>query len=117
MMGYVAHDLVGAEIIAEACVVADLTHVDLELVLDGDDEFDPDVFRGLLAERPMFTVWMVKAGESVGIWSGGDVEEFADQFVEVAYGVDLSCVVIIDGDAEYFFGADDELYDVQTHVR
>ena len=57
---------------------------------------------------------MVEAGESVGVWGGGDVEELANQLVKVTYGADLSCVVIIDGDAEDFFGADDEFYYVQT---
>jgi hypothetical protein len=30
------------------------------------------------------------ADEFVGIWGGGDVQELADQFVEVTYGADFS---------------------------
>lgn len=106
---------VSAEVILECGVVADLADVDLELILDGDDEFDPDVFGSLLAERAVSAGWMADAGEFVGVWGGGDVEEFADQFVEVAYSADFFGVVVVDGDVEDFFGADDEFHDVEAH--
>ena len=87
-------------------VVADFADVDLELVFDDDNQFDSDVFRGELAERTILAWWVMEAGESVGVWRAGDVEEFADQFVEVAYGADLFGVGVVDCDVEDFFGAD-----------
>jgi len=96
-------------------VVANLADIDLELVVDGDDELDPDIFRGLLAEWAVSAGWVVDAGELVGVWGGGHVEEFADQFVEVAYGAYLFGLRGFDGDVEDFFGAHDEFYDVESH--
>jgi hypothetical protein len=93
----------------------DLFDVDLELVVDDGDELDPDVFRGLLAEWAVPSGGVVSVRERVGVWVWGDVEELADEFIEVAYGLDLDCVVIVDGDVEDFFGADDEFYDVEAH--
>jgi len=72
-------DLVGAEVVVEGGVVADVADVDLELVVDDSDEHDPDVFGGVGLEWGVFAGWgIIEGGGCCGIRCGRDVEEFAD---------------------------------------
>ena len=71
--------LVGAEVVLEVGVVADVAVVDLELVVDDGDEHDPDVVAGVGLEWGVFAGWWLVEGVGcLGIGCGGDVEELAD---------------------------------------
>ncbi len=71
--------LVGAEVVLEGGVVADLMDVDLELVVDDGDEHDPDVVGGLGVGWGVFVGWrLVKCRGCWGVGCGGDAEELAD---------------------------------------